>query len=48
MRKAITEYILFVIGITLLLTLLDTFVHYNDTKMLKISIPDDVFKYIFP
>lgn len=47
MRKAITEYILLVIGIILLSTLLNAFMHYNDTKMLKFSIPDDVFKYIF-
>ena len=47
MRRAITEYILFVIGIILLSTVLNAFMHYNDTKMLKFSIPDDIFNCIF-
>lgn len=47
MKKIIIEYVLFVMGIILLLSLLNTFMHYNDTKILKLLIPNDAFKYIF-
>lgn len=47
MKRIIIEYIVFVISLFLILSLMNTIMYYNDTKILKYSIPNDIFKYIF-
>lgn len=47
MKRIIIEYIVFVISLFLILSLMNTIMYYNDTKILKFSIPNDIFKYIF-
>lgn len=47
MKRIIIEYIVFVISLFLILSLINAIMYYNDTKILKFSIPNDIFKYIF-
>jgi len=46
MKRVIIEYVVIVISLFLTLSLLNTFMCYNSTKVWMFSVPDDLYRYI--
>ena len=46
MKRVIIEYVVIVISLFLTLSLLNTFMCYNNTKVWMFSVPDDLYRYI--
>lgn len=46
MKRVIIEFVLIVISLFLILSLMNTFMYYTDTKMWRLSVPDELFRYI--
>lgn len=46
MKRVIVEYVVIVISLFLTLSLLNTFMCYNNTKVWMFSVPDDLDRYV--